>query len=351
LARDLVLLGAGASVDAGVPSAFAMTDAIQRRLHGRRAGAVDLGRVLEYVCEGLRLPGGAVGEEPPGLDVEKVFSAVEMLATRERIELFPFVRRWDDEVARWERAAESPENVYAALRKGMLAGLQEEVATTQKEISYLWPLLRLAADPERAEIVTLNYDLAVEGAGEGIGVKVHTGIDGWVGTGRWEWPERGPRLIKLHGSIDWVWQDDRAVDGRLPSRYVVQTPNPAEEQRPLAVVFGLRGKLRAEGPFLSALAEFEARLEGASRLVAIGYSFRDDHVNQVIRRWTFEDRAREVVLVDPGLPGEMPAPRANLTFRESLLAFLRQEPDAKGDRTRIRLVRKPAKEAIPELFS
>jgi hypothetical protein len=52
-----------------------------------------------------------------------------------------------------------------------------------------------------------------------------------------------------------------------------------------AVVFGRREKIRAAGPFISLLAEFERRLRAASRLAVIGYSFRDDHINEIIRRW------------------------------------------------------------------
>ena len=66
-----------------------------------------------------------------------------------------------------------------------------------------------------------------------------------------------------------------------------------------AVIFGQRGKLRAEGPFLSLLAEFERQLSNAGRLVVIGYSFRDDHVNEIIRRWTADDIARQITVVDP----------------------------------------------------
>lgn len=68
------------------------------------------------------------------------------------------------------------------------------------------------------------------------------------------------------------------------------------------MVFGQRGKLRAEGPFLGLLAEFEKQLAVASRLIVIGYSFRDDHVNELIRRWIAEDIDRTILVVDPAWP-------------------------------------------------
>ena len=52
-----------------------------------------------------------------------------------------------------------------------------------------------------------------------------------------------------------------------------------------AVIFGQGNKLRSEGPFMAMLMEFERQVGAARNLVVIGYSFRDAHVNAVIRRW------------------------------------------------------------------
>ena len=245
---DLVLLGAGASVDAGVPAAFAITDEIRERLNGREHRGGNLGRLLDFVCERLNSQSTSLK-----LDVERVFSAVELLAERGTLEVSPFVERWDRAVDSWERepGRGAHDNVYAALRDRMLFELRDLVATTRKQVSYLEPLVRFAADPRRATIATLNYDLSIERAGEAAGIDVHTGIDHWVNSGTWDWPKAGVRLLKLHGSIDWAWEDDPPEDGRLPSRYIRQIPPTAGDAQAPALVFGLRGKLRAEGPFLS----------------------------------------------------------------------------------------------------
>lgn len=232
----------------------------------------------------------------------------------------------------------------------MLIELRALVATTRKQVSYLEPLVRYAADPARATIATLNYDLAIERAGEAYGIQVDTGINRWVLDGHWSWHLDGIRLLKLHGSIDWAWEDDPATDGRLPSRYVAQISTIGDDERPPALIFGLRGKLRAEGPFLSALAEFESQLKRANRLIVVGYSFRDDHVNQVIRRWTFEGRGREIVLVDPRLPTSRPRRAANMPFREALLSYLGGTSTGADPGTRLRLVREPASLALQTLF-
>lgn len=242
---DLVLLGAGASVEAGVPAAFGMTEAIRQRLIGQKHDGVDLGQVLDFVCERLSSHSSRSVQ-----DVERVFSAIEMLSERETLEVSPFVERWNRDGWPWQEGLERErgDTVYAALRDRMLTELRELVATTRKQISYLEPLVRSAADPRRATIATLNYDLSVEGAAEAARIEVHTGINHWVNSGDWDWPNAGVRLIKLHGSIDWAWENDLPEDGRLPSRYVRQVSAATSDVRAPAMVFGLRGKLRAEGP-------------------------------------------------------------------------------------------------------
>ena len=72
-----------------------------------------------------------------------------------------------------------------------------------------------------------------------------------------------------------------------------------ERIRP-AVIFGQRNKLTAAGPFLDLLRSFQAALEATTRLVVIGYSFRDDHVNTYIANWLNESQEHTVVIIDPG---------------------------------------------------
>jgi len=328
---DVVLLGAGASAEAGLPTACEMTPQILDRMSGEDR------RALDWVCEGLAGEGGT-------LDVEKVFAAIELLGEREDLEVAPFVECWSSQALNWDC------DFYARLAGRMIREMRRLIATTYKQVDYLDPLVRWAADPQRATIATLNYDRAIEVAGEGAGLDVHTGLEDWVETGRWRWPDAsGIRLLKLHGSIDWVWQDDPPQRGRLPSRVVERVEVSADEARPAALVFGARGKLRAEGPFLAALAEFEERLGEADRLIAIGYSFRDDHVNQVIRRWTFEGAGRTIMVIDPEFPEPPAADVADASFRNQLLFYL-DGSEGQGYGTRLEVNREETADALKRLF-
>jgi SIR2-like domain len=345
--RDLVLLGAGASADAGVATAFEMTDAIAGRIErSRDRSARDraLAEAFRYVCQRLRAQGGS-----PNLDVERAFSAVRLLAERDHLEISPFVKRWRRGLDRWQGDSRVPD-VLADLAARMIIELRRQLATTSKQISYLRPLLYAAQDPEQLRIVTLNYDRSIEVAGTAFGLPATTGIREWMLTGVWSWPKQGVCLLKLHGSIDWVWVDDPPSRVRLPSRFVTEASPLARDSGEPALIFGLREKLRAEGPFLSALTEFESWLSSAQRLTVIGYSFRDDHVNQIIRRWTYEHHHRELVVVDPSLPNKGQMAEAPMTFRTSLLSHLSQSGPPGGPETKLRLVHATAARALGQLF-
>lgn len=351
---DLVLLGAGASVEAGVPATFDMTEQLASSMAARHVGAglaLDMVSALHFVCGALLQYDGATGASPfRGLDVERVFAAVGLLAERNVLEVSPFVTSWHPAVDAWEMPG--PENTFAALARAMLVELRSLVATTAEQVRYLDPLIRAAGGRPGLTIATLNYDRTLEQAGAAAGLRVDTGMATWVHTGRWSWSSKGIRLLKLHGSIDWSWEDDTPQRGRLPSRYVVQSGDPELDDRPPVLVFGHRGKLRAEGPFLSLLAAFERHLSDADRLIVIGYSFRDDHVNEMIRRWTFDTRRRHrIVVVDPHATSTITG--ASPEFWRALVALQDEVASnhvniAAG--TTVEVLRVPASEAVATLF-
>jgi hypothetical protein len=329
--RPLILLGAGASVDAGVPATVKMTEKLVAEID--EAPFSRYAQALNFVCGALVAYDSARGESPyVGLDVERVFTAVELLAERNELEVTPFVASWHPAVEGWDRQHTpglfdsdlkesiagnygSPRRViedlissmtgpgtgkiYEYLAREMISHLRRIVAPPYADISYLAPLVKAAGATGGLTIATLNYDLAVELACEDAGIDVDTGIERWIESRRWSWSDEGVRLLKLHGSIDWSWQGLRGEDDDLPLRVVVKSSEPRVDVMAPVLAFGSRNKLKPEGPFLSLLSEFEEKLAETDHLIVVGYSFRDDHINAVIARWTREDKERKVALVDP----------------------------------------------------
>lgn len=93
--NDLFLLGAGASVEAGVPPALGMTKRILEIVEGKYSHG-EQARVLHFVVGGLLFQAGIRDQNPlnSGVDVEELFSAVQMLAERSNLEAAPFIGSW-----------------------------------------------------------------------------------------------------------------------------------------------------------------------------------------------------------------------------------------------------------------
>src|SRR5690606_18086841 len=102
-------------------------------------------------------------------------------------------------------------------------------------------------------------------------------------------PETGIRLAKLHGSVDWSYDED----------YVLEELD-GPTTRP-AIIFGAGNKLQSFGPYLDLLLAFRDRLRVTSHLVVSGYTLRDDHLNQLILDWLEPGAARRVTVCDPSL--------------------------------------------------
>jgi hypothetical protein len=101
-----------------------------------------------------------------------------------------------------------------------------------------------------------------------------------------------------------------------------------------AVLFGGGAKLRFDGPFLAILLEWAERMKQTGTLLVIGYSFRDEHVNEVIRTWFNESHAARVVLLDPNDPRRRDAPQ----FLQQLAHVDGPKPDSETPRRFVHLV-------------
>ena len=332
------LLGAGASVEAGIPATVDMTraiaDIVDNDFRAKYDGAA---QALHYVRSKIvaydAVRGGSAYAE---VDVERLFSAVQLLADRENLEITPFVGNWDQGVGAidvpqrssfWgrnfkeavfssfdrdverlldqfvrEKVGLGSGYVFARLVERMTMALRQVTIVT-RPVDYLAPLMALAQRQSFLAVATLNYDLSIEAIARQASIPSTTGIEYWSEHGRWNWPKEGIRLLKLHGSIDWRVETIRpraTPSGVLSSIAVTATDDPVGDHRPPALVFGQRGKLTTPGPFLDLLTQFREEIEQVDRLLVIGYSFRDEHVNEAVRRWINGDRRRHLVVIDPG---------------------------------------------------
>jgi len=140
-----------------------------------------------------------------------------------------------------------------------------------------------AIERERpVEVFTTNYDLLMEQAFEEVGVPY---FDGFAGARKPFFdlesvesealPPRWARLWKLHGSINWFQASGRGVFRGAPG-------GDGGEQRVIHPSH-LKYEESRRMPYLAMIDRLRAFLKRpANTLVMSGYSFRDEHINEVI---------------------------------------------------------------------
>lgn len=186
-----------------------------------------------------------------------------------------------------ELTAAQAKELDAKVCRAIIDNLNIEAATLE-------PMLKLAAWVSRAryraplELFTVNYDLLIESALERTSVPY---FDGFVGALRARFqtelvenfpdtaadsvPTNFTRLWKIHGSVNWQW------DG--PSR-IVRLGQPVAENQPAAIYPSDTKYLESRRlPFVVLHDRLRRALLDAETLVIVsGYSFGDQHLNEVI---------------------------------------------------------------------
>ena len=132
--RETILLGAGASVEAGIPGAFDMTRKIVDIFRDSPDHTIH-SRVLSFVIGGLLFKRGMEGENPltSGVNVEELFNAVQLLAERGRLEASPFVGSWHAVVDELDQI-DPPEVSFSAIHRALQIGVAEQLKAAIPDI-------------------------------------------------------------------------------------------------------------------------------------------------------------------------------------------------------------------------
>jgi hypothetical protein len=299
----LVLLGAGASVGAGFPTSIELHRSLLNRLDPLYGNLARL-----------------VFPNEEAVDPERLFRVMEFLRTmesptgtsalgNEARDVAALVATWHQDVieylnSRRHAVQGSPlQRAINQLWRELVAIFSLSESPIQEKFKYL---AHLASQLRGQTVVTLNYDDALE----------H--MSGWAMTFRIvssPYPEpvgegapltRPLRLIKLHGSLDWSRDDVTGDIFQLPPIASFRHSNECWEGHTPGIIFGAGNKLRPDGPYLALYQEFLVALSKACQVIVIGYSFRDAHVNEALRRWVIEQAADGDLLRIGCLEGTLP---------------------------------------------
>ncbi len=155
------------------------------------------------------------------------------------------------------------------------------------------PFYQFAAWTARAdynlpvEIFTVNYDLLLETALDQSHVPYFDGfvgtiragfhtelVEGRIGSDRKSIPAFFIRLWKMHGSVNWLWQEDKQI---------IRLGHPITEGTAAIFPSDTKYEESRRVPFVVLQDRFRRALHEPETLVLIsGYSFRDYHLNDII---------------------------------------------------------------------
>jgi hypothetical protein len=337
---ELFLLGAGASIEADVPAAFEMTKKMLNAIESLQ-GKQECTHMLRFIVGGLMFQKGTRGEDPiSGVNIEDLFNAVNELVNRDTTSLAPFIGSWHPLLDQFKSnkptssdyssllasitvngSSSSFEDAFEKIIYKLTSSGSKQILNETSElmirrlikmvwiqeagkVEYLYPLLRFSSEM-KSTIATLNYDNSIELAGKNLNLEVDSGLESWLSKESFRFDHKKIPLIKLHGSID--WESTKVTDkNAFPLDYFKVVKREIRDVNTVdfdpMVVFGGKNKLTTKGPFLELLRAFESKLRVSRNLVVIGYSFGDEHINDLIKKWFLQSLHRRIIIIDPKLP-------------------------------------------------
>jgi len=295
------LCGAGLAMDAGLPSSVQLAEHLYEHLTHTTTAPNDsvagLLPALNFIVGGIRFQQGILNQDPRArINIEQIANAAVRLAQRHDNPVAPYTSGWHRRIDELENAYPNVLNQFVDLTYSRLSS--ELTPDPSADLSYLFRLDDFRSVTPRVDVFTLNYDLCIEMSF----LRFANGklVTGFSDVG-WE-PAllqctSGIRLLKLHGSLDWVNDEEHGICAvEYPGH---QSLTKADvPSRPL-LIFGTDQKTSGLDPFLTLLYQFSEALNRASVLVIVGYSFGDAYINEMVQQRLATNPRLRIVVVAP----------------------------------------------------
>ncbi len=324
--KVIVLLGAGASAEAGVCTSNEITKIlVDYGSYCPSDGSTQIENLLRYVqvriADYLQVRASQV-------NFEFLLGTLMELATKSTSPVVPFLGEGDLVVKKVEQAIPLPEiirKLYALLR---------ELLFIRHPVEHLNPLGQFLDLSKPLDLFTLNYDLSLEMTFGNLGIEFTTGyrkrdkgLPVWDPS-EFDKPLFDARIFKLHGSVNWAEfftcpppQANAAATSdshEAAERYIANYPERVQfDPHPVGLVeppdrrqgmvstmnFGTRKEvLYASSQFTVLFNHFLKGLTSAGVIVVAGYSFFDERINETIEEAVVNRKGDlHVIVVNPSL--------------------------------------------------
>lgn len=297
----IFLLGAGASVDAGMPTVADLTKKLKDILH--ELPDVNGSPRPEFRCLFERV---AVVDPSVKGDYERFF---EWLYLLNKVQKAPFRELLDPKIPILEISGE--------LSFVIGDGIKKILESVQTKPAYLSGFADFIPEKDgRLKIFSLNYDCCLEDACRSKRINITTGFD--PQSKKWnpnlfKSRNRGINLYKLHGSLCWFGLRDNS---QPPDQFkchleLMELNNEDRQSLPAhftltrypELILGPGTKIQPDGPYITMFYEFHIALRQAKICVIIGYGYRDEHVNEMLDKAC--DNGLSIVDINPTGPNTM----------------------------------------------
>jgi hypothetical protein len=285
MAKTVFLLGAGASHDANLPLMAQLTSGFaewRERAMPQESRDSDL-QLFHSAVQALT-SGSA--------DKPNIESVLSLLATVSSIKTGPA----SSIVMEWSVPFSQGPVGLADLRESIQRYIVESLRETRSgEAEYLLGMFEYGDGNGPIDVFTMNYDRLVESVAAQFEFRFTTGFGDYWDPGLFDLEKWEMRLFKLHGSLDWyrvpnrslIYQGGRehyAFPGRMPSEVLLY---PTEIKDAYAE------------PYATLMAHFTRSLSEADLCVAVGYSFRDEHIRRTVLDRMAVNPRLQLLIVDP----------------------------------------------------
>jgi hypothetical protein len=274
--KIIILLGAGASCDAGMFNSFQMIAEIEKKLDNEWSDHKDLYNYIQSSHFHLERIKGIPAKEII-FNIENLVGLLDTIIkiAKKDLDIYPFVGSWEKELltvagSRFEHAQQFKNYILTKLKDEWLSPTNFKTTSSyykkMKEIGYTYPL----------KIFSLNYDMCVEENLQGENTSLERGF---TDQKLWDYRQydlegdnvRDFLLYKLHGSLDWFRDEEK----RLTYADLVQRVDALK----MEIIFGVQNKLQSYDPYLFYFYAFREASFEAELIVCSGYGFMDKHIN------------------------------------------------------------------------
>lgn len=295
--NTVFFLGAGASQEAEVPLVSEFVPEFVKHNQSSKKGQWGLKReAIKYVSKMLRQAQLSADEYA---NIELLLQTIQELRGRDESRLAAFYATPDPGLEKYDPILED-------LEKDLFQYIRHRCHVPLTKLEYLRPLLDFA--PRKAskaqaplDIFTVNYDNAIEALCEEHDLPYTDGFGPDWGPDNFDRGNCCVRIYRIHGSISWYRTRRKRALVRIPVAPVTPVHYYTDDETSEMMLYPTFTKAEQAEPYATLLEQMRRRLSSTETktCVVVGYSFRDEYLNELFRNAMDVNRDLLLIIVDP----------------------------------------------------